>query len=236
MSRVALASLLVPLVLSTGAQAATVTLSSWTWGNGNAVSVGSPAYQGAAGGFSGSLSGSGVPGLDGAIQTYCVDLGQSFSFGIAYTDFTLVDAESYFGAEKAQALARLLSFVGDHHLFAATAAGSRDDLSTALQLAIWNLRYDGDDSLAAGSFTSGSAAFAQALAGSQGFWGSNALLNASQGAAVTRTLWVLQSPTRQDQLVWQLSAGVPEPATWALLAAAVVGAGAARRRRVSAGG
>lgn len=212
--------------------AATVTLSNWTWGNGNNVSVSTPGYNGAAGGFSGTLAGSGVAGLDGSIHTYCVDLSEFFSFGTPYTSYSVVDATAYFGADKWLKLARLVSYVDDNNLYLHTASGKRDDLSTAIQLAIWNIRYDDDLTLSSGLFSSSTTSIANATVAGSGFMGANALLSASANAAVSKQLWVLQSNGQQDQLVWK-PAAVPEPASLALAGLGLAAAAAVRRRKAA---
>ena len=150
--RHALMATIGPLLAATALQApaATMTLTGWTYGNGNNVSATTPAYNGQGGGFSGTLAG--APGFDGPISTYCVELSENVAFGTAYPEYTVVAAESYFSAARFQVLSRLISHVFGNGLFDSTAAAYKDDLSTSLQLAIWNTVYDTDVTLATGSF------------------------------------------------------------------------------------
>jgi hypothetical protein len=205
------------------AQAATVNLSSWTFGSGNNVNTSQPGYGGAAGGFSGTLDGA-------AVMTYCVELTQEFYWSTSYTNYTDETATAYFGAssDKALKLARLVSYAFyDSVVHVGNAAQS-----TSMQLAVWNIIYDNDYSLSAGSFadTSGYASYA------------NTLLAASQSFTNLANVWVLASPTQQDQLHWtKVSAGrpsnadspsaVPEPGALALVLVALGAAGLAARRR-----
>jgi hypothetical protein len=227
-----LATATVLCAASVAPQAATMTLTRWTFGNGNAVHASAPAFGGLAGGFSGTVSGAGAP-FDGAIDSYCVELVQSFSFNTAYRNYDVIDSSAYFGDAKAAMLGQLLSYANP--LVAGAAAGSQDDKSTALQLAIWNTVYDADDTLSGGTFadTSGFAATA------------NAFLVGAKSQLNHLDLWVLQSKTNQpagstghqDQLIWREkvqrvpSQEVPEPASMALVCAALGGLSLSSRRR-----
>ena len=180
-----LAAPLFAIALAVGAsaaQASSLTFTGWTFGSGNAVQASAPVYNGQAGGFSAVLDGNGI-------QTYCVELTQNFYWNTTYTDYSESTALAYFGAAsgKALKLGRLFSYVFD-------TAGAVDTAveSTALQLAVWNIVYDGDLTLAGGSFadTSTYAAYGNTLLANSTNW-----LN-------TMNVWVLSSATRQDQLRW----------------------------------
>lgn len=217
-------------------QADTLTLNSWTYGNGNAVnSVStSPAasFSGLGGGFTGTLTG--IAGFGLTIETYCVELTQSFSMGTAYANYFLESASSYFGGTKANALGQLLSHANP--LVTGASAGSKDDFSTALQIAIWNIVYDSDSTVVSGNFTDTSSHAAQA----------NAFLSGAASAANNLELFVLKSQAgvpqgssgHQDQLIWRQrpdrSNDVPEPASLALALGAIGALGWSSRRRKSA--
>jgi hypothetical protein len=214
------------------AQAAAVTLTGWAFGGGGSVASqtssasGLSSYSGAAGGFAGSLAGTGAFDTTSFI-TYCIELEESFSFAsTAMTGYSLVDGASYFaarrlanplrpeGAQVAERLGRLFTWVQADATRVDTAAES-----TALQLAVWNIVYDSDWSLfnAEGRYSDSSshAVLANIMMANAAF-----TPNQMQVYALTRS-------GKQDFLVTTLR--VPSPGTLALVGLGLAAAVALRR-------
>lgn len=221
------------LAAPTAARAAAVTLTGWAFGGGGTVDVrttasGTARYDGAAGGFAGSLSGAGA--LDSAsLVAYCVELEESFAFsGTPMTGYSVADAAAYFaerrlgrfyrpeGEQVAERLGRLFTWV--------QAEATRVDTaleSAALQLAVWNIVYDDDWSLTnpAGLFSDHSK---HAIVANRLLAGAAATATASR-----LSVFVLEKAGSQDFVITTLR--VPAPGTLALASLGLLAAAGLRR-------
>ena len=180
--------------------------------NYNIVSTPSPTVGTVgAGGFSTKLNGGAT------FVSFCIDLYQTLSFGAPIAGYTQVDGSLYpFTNLNADAdLSRLFTAYGA----VATASSTN---SAAFQTAVWEIAYETalvPYNLATGNaqFTGDAAALAQASA-----W------LGALGTLDKVTITALANPTRQDVL---FSTPVPEPGTYALLAAGLAALGFTSRKR-----
>jgi hypothetical protein len=227
--------------MALAAQAATVQLKLTDYKYGaRTVNATSPVHNRDAGSFTGTITNGGV---SASVESYCLELTEYFSFGETNT-YTKMDAAAYFGSSslgtfagssKAITLAKLLS-VANPDIESASTSAAKADLSAALQLAIWNIRYDNDMTLASGSFLDTSTFTTQATA----FLNKAVLLANSD---IIYSVHVLSSGRpigdsqgKQDQVIWErggpgVGNPVPEPTSLALAFGALGALGFATRRR-----
>ena len=167
-----------------------------------------------AGGFLTSLNGG------TSFTTYCVDLYHSISMEPTYTDYSVVSGASYAFATPNPTNASANANLGK--LFAAGHAVNNAQTEAAFQLAVWEITYEtsGSFNLMSGdaSFTGNSATLSLAQS-----W-----LDGLQGVGSASALTVLSSPTHQDVVY---TTPVPEPETYALMLAGLMGIGFVAKRR-----
>lgn len=214
------------LALASGAQATTISMSSFSSTNtrtAEIATINGGGHNGAvyAGGFNALLEGS------QAFITYCVDTAQSFNWGQVF-NVTSVAASDKFGATKALAMGQLYS----QHFGNISNANE----SAAFQLALWEIVNEASSnafSLSAGIFKA--TPWNAAVTSLASNW-----LNTLSGTGDSYDLIVWTNPNYQDQVmatssVKPSSTTVPEPKTLALVLAgfiAMSSVSAARRRKL----
>ena len=164
-----------------------------------------------AGGLATSLNGG------PSFTTYCIDLVDTITFGVTYTDYTQVPGASFIfpNSDAYLDLSKLFGLAGNP-------VGAT--MEAAFQMAVWEIVYETGPTynLAAGSATFAGSAGATSQAAT---WLAT-LASLSGGPALT----VLSSQLAQDVIY----APVPEPETYALMLAGLAVLGSIAKRRAKA--
>ena len=204
------------LVAATGANATTLTVgSAYSSAPSGTVYVGWDDYgasfapQKISGTFNGSLINA---------TAFCIELTQNSYFGA--TNFDVVSLNSYLSdlgkSGSYNSIAKALSTYGD--------VGTKTN-DVALQLAIWELRYDNGASVKSGNF--------QVDWNTQSTYTNAANNQLANLGTVDSSLqfWVAKSSTKQDLLFVTQTPAVPEPATWAMMIIGFAAIGRSMRAR-----